>query len=276
MSLHWSSLSNILIYIEISNNINGEHEIFMFVKKGNGLRKKWLRNTTPCYLPKSVFLVIRQEEYATCVPSAWLKHGSLRCLRCLSMDSKGICPNENMPLATCHFSISSTATRTECLNLPRGFSIFLTQHGSRQTSSGVSSILEASYNSNSRGFVDSIITHSQYYTAALSTFPSSTQKTNKTTIWLSAYFAFCLCYPIKRQLSPSTCAFTCFLWVNTVVTLFGTSSPEIHLTSCHTEPFHWYSNVKTGGIYMVQRYVQISTGLWIWPNENHRRQLLIF
>lgn len=88
-------------------------------------------------------------------------------------------------MRTCHLppatfqSAALPLEPTKCLNLLRGFSIFLTQHGSRQTSSGVSSILEASYNSNSRGFVDSIITHSQYHTAALSTFPSSTQKTKQ-------------------------------------------------------------------------------------------------
>lgn len=225
-----------------------ENMRFLCLLKSETGWKKWLRNTTPCYLPILVFLVIRKEQYATWVPSTWLKHGSWRCL---PVDSKGICPNENMPLTFATFqSVELPLEPTECSNLPKGFSIFLTQHGSRQTRSSVSFILEASYNSTSRGFVDSIITHSQYYTAALNTFPSYTQKTNRTTIWLTAYFAFCLCYPMRRHLFPFICAFTCFLWVNTVVTLFGTSSPKMHLISCHTETFHWYSNIRKGGIYM--------------------------
>lgn len=95
------------------------------------------------------------------------------------MDSKAF-----IPVRTCHLppatfqSAALPLEPIECSNLPKGLPIFLTQHVSRQTGSGVSSILEASYNSNSRGFVDSIITHPQYYTAALSTFLSSTQKTN--------------------------------------------------------------------------------------------------
>ena len=117
MSIHWCSLNNILISLEISNNINGEHEIFILVKKGN-VSEKWLRNTTPCYLPKFVFLVIRQEENATCIPSAWLKHGPLRCV---PMDSKSIFPSKIMPPATCLFSISSTSARTnQVLRSPQG------------------------------------------------------------------------------------------------------------------------------------------------------------
>lgn len=77
--------------------------------------------------------------------------------------------------ATRHFSISSTSARTkQVLKSPQGISIFLTQHVSRQTDSGVSSILEASYNSNTKNLVDSLITHPQSYTAALGTFLSST------------------------------------------------------------------------------------------------------
>lgn len=39
VSLHWFSLNHILIYLEIWNNINGGHEIFMLVKKRNELEK---------------------------------------------------------------------------------------------------------------------------------------------------------------------------------------------------------------------------------------------
>lgn len=128
-----------------------------------------------------------------------------------------------IPVGTCHLppvTFQSTALPLEpikCSNLPKGFSFFfsLTQHVSRQTGSGVSAFLEASYNSNNRGFVHSVISQPQYYTAALSTFPSSTQKTNRMNVRLGASFAFCLCYPIRQQLSPFICASTCLLGVNT-------------------------------------------------------------
>lgn len=189
---------------------------------------------------------------APCVPSAWFKRGPLRCT---SMDSKGIYPSVNIPPATFQ-SAALPRESFEYSNLPKGSSIFLTQHVSRQTGSGVSPTVEASYNSNSRGiFVGSIITHPQYYTAVLSTFPSSAQKTN--TEQLSNLVP--ILPSVSTTLLERSCLLSYVLLHANPLSKYSCNSswrslPEVYLPSFHTQPFHYGTPLQgKREIYMVQR-----------------------
>lgn len=156
------------------------------------------------------------------------------------MDSKGIYPIENIPPAMCHFSISSTSTRiNRVLKSPQGiFHFFDSACKQADWLWCLTHFRSFLYQQQQGHFVGSITTHSQYDTAALSTFPSCTQKTNTeqlsdlvpilpsvSIIHEKAAVILLKCY-YMNPLSKYSCNSS---W---------RSSPESQLPSFHIEPFH--------------------------------------